>query len=937
MGSQHKRNQFGTAFSALALGLSLSLTPVLAQQTASNTTVSSVKPAATLPAGMKKMFSVEGITEYQLENGLKVLLFPDPSKQTITVNMTYLVGSRHENYGETGMAHLLEHLLFKGSKRHTNIPQELTEHGARPNGTTWLDRTNYFETFQATDDNLNWALDLEADRMVNSFVAKKDLDSEMTVVRNEFEIGENSPQSVLLSRVVSTAFLWHNYGNDTIGARSDIERVPIERLQAFYRNYYQPDNAVLMVAGKIDEAKTLNLIQKYFAEIPKPQRQLQNTYTVDPVQDGERIVTLRRVGDVQAVCTVYHTPAGSHPDSAAVDILTAILGDSDTGRLKKTLVDTKKATSAGGFTFQLREPGVAIFQADVRQELSLDEARDTLIRTVEGIVNNPPTTEEVERARASLLQGFQFTLNSSERLGLELSEWMAKGDWRLFFLHRDRLEKVTPADVQRVAKAYLKQSNRTVGMFIPTPQPERADIPDTPDVAEMLKDYRSKEEVAVGEAFDPAPNNIESRTDRNVIGGLRVALLPKKTRGGTVRVSMRLRFGDEKSLFNKSAIGGFTGDMLMRGTKKYTREQLTDEINRLKIVLRASGGPTSAFVTIEAKRETLKQSLDLLAEILRQPAFPQSEFEQLKEEQLANIERQRSEPTSIAFTTFGRHFNNRPKGHVLYQATPEESLAEIKAVTIDQVKDFYNNFYGASVGEVAVVGDFDKATVGNQINQLFGNWQAKSAYKYINTLYQDVAPINKTFETPDKANAVFVAGQNLDIRDDDLDYPALLMGNFMLGGGFLNARLPVRIRQKEGLSYTVATQLNAGSIDRGGSFFMFAFYAPENAEKLEAAFKDEINKMLRDGFTEQELSVAKTGFLQGRQVSRAQDAELAGRLSSYLFLNRTLAFDATLEERIKNLTLAEINAAMRKYINLDKITIVKAGDFAKAASKANNK
>src|SRR5688572_22465667 len=246
-------------------------------------------PPAAVPAAPERVTSVEGITEYKLANGLRVLLFPDPSKQTITVNMTYLVGSRHENYGETGMAHLLEHLVFKGTPRHPDIPTELTSHGSRPNGTTSWDRTNYFETFNATEENLRWALDLEADRMVNSFIAKKDLDSEMTVVRNEFEMGENSPFRVLLQRVMSTAYLWHNYGKSTIGSRADLENVPIDRLQAFYKNYYQPDNAVLLVAGKIEETSTLQLVNEYFGKIPRPSRKIQHTYTLDPLQDGERL------------------------------------------------------------------------------------------------------------------------------------------------------------------------------------------------------------------------------------------------------------------------------------------------------------------------------------------------------------------------------------------------------------------------------------------------------------------------------------------------------------------------------------------------------------------------------------------------------------------------------------------------------------------------
>src|SRR5215831_19427017 len=255
---------------------------------------------APLPQGVERITSVEGITEYRLPNGLRVLLFPDQSKQTATVNVTYLVGSRHENYGETGMAHLLEHMMFKGSPGHTNIPQELTEHGSRPNGSTNFDRTNYFETFPSTDANLEWAIKLESDRMVNSFIAKKDLDSEMTVVRNEYESGENSPFAVALKRLMSAAYDWHNYAKLPIGNRSDIENVPIDRLQAFYHKYYQPDNAVLLVAGKFDPAKALGLIAASFGPIPKPARVLPTIYTVEPTQDGERSATVRRVGDTQA-------------------------------------------------------------------------------------------------------------------------------------------------------------------------------------------------------------------------------------------------------------------------------------------------------------------------------------------------------------------------------------------------------------------------------------------------------------------------------------------------------------------------------------------------------------------------------------------------------------------------------------------------------------
>lgn len=929
----NKVKKAGVLLSLPLLATTVLNTPVTVMAAGNNDSAPVAKPVVAIPEGVTKVTSVEGITEYQLKNGLRVLLFPDPSKPTITVNITYMVGSRHENYGETGMAHLLEHLVFKGTPKHPDIPKELTEHGTRPNGTTWFDRTNYYETFQATDENLNWALDLEADRMVNSFIAKKDLDSEMTVVRNEFESGENSPQSVLTERMLSTAFLWHNYGNTTIGARADLENVPIDRLQAFYRNYYQPDNAVLTVAGKFDEEKTLKLIDKYFSPIPKPTRQIQKTYTAEPTQDGERLVTLRRTGDVQLVGAIYHTAPGSHPDFAAVDILSQILGDFNAGRLRKALVETKKASIAYGGNFQLREPGVLLFGAEVRQEQSLDEAKDIMIKTIENFLTEPPTQEEVDRARTSLLKEVDLTLNDPTRVGLTLNEFQAMGDWRLFFLHRDRLKKVTVDDVKKVAAAYLKSSNRTLGMFIPTPKPDRAEIPDTPDVAAMVKDYKGAEAVASGEAFDPSPGNIESRTARLNAGGIKLALLPKKTRGASVKVSLAFHLGDEKSLSGKATAGQFAGQMLMRGTTKRTRQQIQEEFDKLKARAFVFGGATQAGGSIDTTRENLPAVLNLIVEILREPAFDANEFEQLKQEQLAAIEQQRSEPDSIGSTEFQRLMNPYPKDDVRYLATPDENIAAIKALKLEDVKNFYQDFYGASKAEIAVVGDFDDKQITQLINEKLGNWKSKTQPQRIPSPYQQSQVVNKSFETPDKANGFFIAGMTLNIQDNDPDYAALLLGNYMLGGGFLNSRLAVRIRQKEGISYGVGSQLFANAQDKSGAFISFAIYAPENVKRLEAAFKEEIEKMLKDGFTSEEIAAAKSGFLQSRQVSRAQDNELAGRLSRYLFIDRTLNFDQELDARIGALTNEQILNAMRKHIDPNKITIIKAGDFANKPAK----
>lgn len=923
-------------FVGLALCLSLSAWSWAPAAAPSRTGTSALAQEARAQA--VRGATVEGITEYTLSNGLRVLLFPDASKPTITVNITYLVGSRHEGYGEKGMAHLLEHLLFKGTPKHPNIPQELTERGARPNGSTWFDRTNYFETFPASDDNLAWALDLEADRMVNSFVAKKDLDSEMTVVRNEFEAGENSPFGVLLERTLSTAFLWHNYGHSTIGARSDIENVPIERLQAFYRKHYQPDNAVLVVAGKFEEAKALSLIEEKFGAIPRPVREgalvIYPTYTAEPTQDGERSVTLRRVGDVQLVMAAYHVPPGSHADFAAVDILAHVLGDTPSGRLHKALVETGKAARIGAFPFQLREPGVLVLFAEVRMEQSLEEARDVLVATVDEVLARPPSDEEVERARAALLKDVELTLNSSERVGLSLTEWASIGDWRLIFLHRDRLRSVTTEDVRRVAAAYLKGSNRTLGLFIPTAQPDRAEVAAAPDIAALVRDYRGDTARAAGEAFDPSPANIETRVSRLTLpNGFEIALLPKRTRGGAVVGRLTLRLGSEKALTGRSAAASLAGGMLMRGTRQRTRQELSDELDRLKARLNVAGGVTQASASLETTRENLPAVLRLLGEVLREPAFDAKEFEELKRERLASLENQKSEPGARAFRAFSRHLDPWPKGHARYTETIEEEIEATAAATLEQAKAFYDEFYGAGAGgTLAIVGDFDADEIRALAGEIFGTWKMPHAFRRIAGRYRDVAPTTLTIETADKANAFFVAGMNLELRDDDPDYPALVLANYMMGGGFLNSRLAVRIRQKEGLSYGVGSSLSAHPIDRTGQWVAFAIYAPQNLQRLEAAFREEVERVVRDGFTPEEVEAAKRGYLDSRQVSRAQDAQLAGMLANALYLDRTMAWDAELEAKIRALTPEQIAQAVRRHIDPAKLTVVRAGDFAKVGA-----
>jgi zinc protease len=884
-----------------------------------------------LAAAPQPVTTVEGITEYRLDNGLRVLLFPDPTKETATVCITYLVGSRHEGYGETGMAHLLEHLAFKGTPRHANISKEQTSHGCRSNGSTWFDRTNYFETFAATDSNLAWALDMEADRMVNSNISAKDLQSENTVVRNEFESGENSPRAVLEERVFSTAYLWHNYGNSTIGARADIVGVPAERVQAFYRTWYQPDNAVLVVAGNIDTPKTLGMIQETFGRIPRPTRALPHTYTEEPAQDGERTVTLRRVGDTQMVALAYHIPAGSHPDFPALEMLAHILGNDPSGRLYKALVETKKATSASCSAFQLAEPGIFFVVAEARADQAIDAARDEMISVTEAAGQAAPTTEEVDRARERLLKNWELAMRNSERASIGLSEWSAMGDWRLLFIHRDRLKAVTAADIQRVATEYLRQSNRTVGIYVPTKQAARVEIPPAPDVASLVNEYKGGEGLAQGDEFDASPAAIERAIERATLqSGMKLVMLPKKTRGETVQLALNLHMGDEQSLKNKASIGEMTADMVERGTATRTRQQIQDETDRLKARIEVGGGANEVTANIEATRETLPDAMRLLAEILRRPSFPETEFAKLKQEKLLDLDVQKTEPFVRAFTAMQRHVNPYPEDDVRYIATPEEQIERIQAVTIDQVRSFHADFYGASAAEMSVVGDIDPLAVKALAVELFGDWKSAKPFARLVPVWHDAPPIHERIETPDKKNAVFSAGLKIPMRDDDPDYPALLLGNFMTGGGGLSSRLATRIRQTEGLSYGVGSMFFASAFDKDAYFGGRAIYAPQNVDRLEKAFNEEIAAVVEKGFSGQEVADARSGWIQRQTVSRSNDRELVRSLAQREYQKRTLAWDAEVEKGVSALTPEQINAVVRKYIDPAKINTVEAGDFASA-------
>jgi zinc protease len=881
--------------------------------------------AAGLPAQVRE---VEGVHEYRLANGLQVLLIPDASKPTVTVNVTYRVGSRMEGYGETGMAHLLEHLMFKSTKHIAQVSTELSKRGMQFNGSTTDDRTNYFETFPADAAQLSWALGTEAERMVHANVIKKDLDSEMTVVRNEMEAGENNPFRILMEKTNAAAFEWHAYGKDTIGARSDVENVNIPHLQAFYRKYYQPDNATLIVAGKFDPARTLAQIAQDFGAIPRPTRVIEPTYTVEPVQDGEREVTLRRTGGEQDLFVTYHTPSIASPDMPAFSVIANALGDTPNGRLHKRLVETGKATQAFAFPARHADPGTFNAGLVLKKDDDLAAAQKIFLETIEGLKSEPITADELKRAQLLVDKSFDQMLANPQALCVTLSEFIAGGDWRLLFLQRDRVDALTVDQVNRVAAAWIKPSNRTLGRFIPTDAPDRVPYAVRTDPQAQLKDFKPRAAVAAGETFDSSPAGLDKRSQVITLpNGMKLALLPKKSKGTTVEVRFDLHFGTLDSLRGQRAAAAAAGLILGTGTETKTRAQLQDAFTALKTDWELTGGTASGHASLTTRRDALVPALELLAEAMRKPSFTASEYDQGVRQQVQGLEQATDDPGSVAGNELARAQQHYAADDPRYLPSFAESIAETQATKLDDAVAFYRKFWSADHGDMAIVGDFDAQQVQAAVTRLFGDWKSSQPYARISVPVTDVAGQHLSLPLKDKANAVLVASLPLKMSDADADYPALTLATHVLGGGEFGSRLNARIRQKDGLSYGVNAGLDVSPFEPSGAIGFEAIFAPQNRARVQAGFDEEIARFVKDGITPAELGEAKQAILAERNTIRTSDASVAAGWMAKLDQGRTWAWSAQVDAKLAALTVDQVNAAIRKWIVPAQINWAVAGTF----------
>jgi zinc protease len=900
--------------------------------TASPSGPASGLPAGPLPQGMRFLGQTQGVFAYQLANQLRVLLIPDQTKSSFLLQVVYAVGSAQESYGERGMAHLLEHLLFKGSPKHPELVKELKGRGAQYNATTFVDRTQYYESLPADDPKaLSWALEMEADRMVNAFIAKKDLDSEMSVVRNEFENNENSGELATLLRTFSTAYLWHNNGNPTIGVRSDIENVKIERLQAFYQKYYQPDQATLILSGKIEPKDALKKIQASFGKLKKPTRIVEPIYTIEPPQEGERRVLVRKPGANRLWVAAYHIPASGDVDESALEVLAPILADVPTGVLYEELVKPGLALSVQTQVMMFKDPGLFLIGVEFPKEKDPGQIEKIIDERLARLGLEPDTiftAARVSKHRERMLKQLELALHDSHALAQALVDSVSLGDYRIFFKQKQELAEVGPQDVARVFKHYFKKSNRTVGLFEPEEQPDLVKVRGRVDLGQRLAGFVAESSVEQGEDFDATPDAIEKRVKRiQLRPGLELALLSKKTRGRVVNVQGQFRMGTLESLKGKRTAAQMAGRLYQRAAKNLNEDQIKDLTTQARAQLLISGGPDTFHFALETIREKLPEALRLASRLLREAEFPEAEFEREKRAWISELQGIEKDPQGAAGLLLSRTLHPYPAGDVRASLTVDAKIAEIQALSREDVKAFYEQWVGADHAQIGIIGDFDQEEASQLLSSLLGDWHAPQKVERVPEQFFDGNGSTQTLTLLGREGAVVLGGLTLPMNEDHPDALALQIAVKALGGSGMHSRLAARLRQKEGLSYGVYAQLRLSAFDPEGMVALSATFAPKNRAQVERALKEVLNDVRVNGLTQKEINLEVDAM--GRELKQAlgNDGHLLSVLLRGLETGKKVTYLSDRLVKAQKLTAEDVTNAYRKWILPEKILWVWAGSF----------
>jgi zinc protease len=862
-----------------------------------------------------------GLREAVLSNGLKVLVKEVRGAPVVSVSVWYRVGSRNEHTGITGVSHLLEHMLFKGTKRYAvgEISRTLFLQGAAFNASTHYDWTNYYATIAS--DRLELALEIEADRMVNSRIDKADLDAEMTVVRSELEGGENNPGRLLWRTVTTAAFEAHPYRWPVIGWRSDVENVPRDAIYRYYKTHYGPNNATVVIVGDVGAERALALVRKHFGRltpIPPPPR----VYTTEPPQRGERRVTVRRAGSLPMVLIAYKAPAATHPDAYALDVLQIVLGEGRTSRLYQALVEKQIATRADADNPSLRDPFLFSVSATARPGTTAEALETALVDEVERVRSAPVTDEELARARSRIEADFVFQTDSVTSQARQIGYWAMIDDWRYLTTYLDRIRAVTAADVQRVAQAYLIPEARTVGHFIPTDDGGPAAPPPQEASARVEKAKRGDRPI-------PLPRPSKTPLIRRAVERFRLpngltVVVQANPANPTVALRLGLPAGGIVEPRDTPGLASLTAGMLTRGTAKRTALEFATALENVGASLGASADALTTMISGSAQSKDFDLVMDLLAELLREPAFPATELERLRGQVLAQLQQARTRPDSLARRAFERSIY--PDGHPLRPETLEEAERAVQSTTRDDLAAFHRQQFGPDHAVLVVAGDVAPERVRSAVEERLGSWAPNPEAR---PLPAPEVPLRDGGErvvipVPDKSQTTILWGHAGGLKRSDPDFYATQVMNLILGGGgALNSRLGNVIRDEQGLAYNVYSFFDATRYP--GPFQIGLGTNPANAKRAIASLEAEVRRIRQHGVTPREVAEA-VAYLTGRFPLRLEtNAGMAEILWGMEFYNLGADYIDRYAGYYRAVTVAQVHEAARTHLQPDRATLVLTG------------
>ncbi|MBK0368691.1 M16 family metallopeptidase [Flavobacterium agrisoli] len=896
-----------------------------------------------------KVKVVGGIEEYMYQpNGMNVLLLQDNASPVVTVQIVYRVGSKNEVLGNTGSTHLLEHLMFKGTptfnkKSGTTITDVLQNTGAKLNATTWYDRTNYFETLPS--DKIGLALQIEADRMRNSLLLKEDKDAEMTVVRNEFERGENDPNSVLDKEIWSAAYIAHPYHHSTIGWKSDIEKAPIEVLQNFYNTYYWPDNATLTIIGDFKKDNVFALIEQYFGKITKSPNVMPQPYTEEPQQYGPRKVIVKKPGELGVINKAYKIPGALHEDLPALNILGEIIGSGPSSILNKTFVDSRMAIYAYAGASNFKEVGLFSIGVGFPVSSKHEDIDAKITEVVSKIQKEGVTQDEVDRVVAKISAQTILARDGSSVIASELTEAIAAGNWTEYVIGVDKLKKVTPADVLRVAQKYLVEDQSTTGYFVPKQNGGQNE--NAPQANNFMPEngpfyYRHGEE---GHSQDKIPVNLVALQNgskvetclsstvtekkatvykREKVQGIDVVYV-KTSAKDFVTVVGSISLGNFSNENKNDMIPSLTAEMLSQGTLFNDKFKFSEKLQKLGVTLNINASTSKVNIGFKCLSKDVDQVTTLLAEALRSPLFDKNEFENIKQQFIGNKQQNLNDPRqrgSIALTR-----NIYSKENPNYDLTIEEDLANIQNATLEDLKAFHKKYFGPASMHLVIAGDTDNTNFNVSLKKSFKNW--KGGVNEILNFDETVKAEAKTevVSIAEKPSAELFIGQYTGLKRADADFIPFHIATYTLGGGFAG-RLMQTVRDNDGLTYNI-TSGTGGNAVTGGYWYINASFNPSLFQKGLDATMVQVDKWIKDGITSEELENKKTNLIGSFKVGLSTTTGLSSTILSFIERGLDPEYVEQYPKDIEKVTLKDVNDAIKKYVQADKMIIIKSGSLDK--------